>query len=89
MIRPYHKPGKYFFEISEFIPDIFRSVDILGPSGGFEGTNQSAAAPPAAAPSGGGGSFWDSEPAPAPQAHLGTSKFYSPLDSDDFARPTI
>jgi len=41
-----------------------RSVDILGPSGGFEGTNQSAT--PAAAPSGGGGSFWDSEPAPAP-----------------------
>ena len=42
----------------------FRSVDILGPSGGFEGTNQSAT--PVAAPSGGGGSFWDSEPAPAP-----------------------
>ena len=65
MIRPYHKPGKFFLKILEFVPDIFRSVDILGPSGGFEGTNQSAAAP-TAAPSGGGGSFWDSEPAPAP-----------------------
>lgn len=41
-----------------------RAVDILGPSGGFEGTNQSAT--PVAAPAGGSGSFWDSEPAPAP-----------------------
>ena len=67
MNRPYPKPGKFFWENSKNlgITDIFRSVDILGPSGGFEGTNQSAAAP-AAAPSGGGGSFWDSEPAPAP-----------------------
>ena len=47
---------------------VFRSVDILGPAGGFDGTNQSATPAAAAAPSGGGGSFWDSEPAPAPQA---------------------
>ena len=77
MNRPYPKPGKFFWENSKNlgITDIFRSVDILGPSGGFEGTNQSAAAPAAAAPSGGGGSFWDSEPAPAPGTRFIIYKF--------------